>query len=423
VVNLGEIMTILELHREGLTISAIAERTGKDRKTVRKYIRHGLAVPSYQPRAARARVIDPYRCYVKERITALPELTASRLLREIRELGYTGGRTSLADVVREIRPRQPSFELRFETPAGRQAQVDFAYFEVEFDDAPGERRIVWLFALVLGHSRYLWARYVMHQDLVSVLRCHMAAFEHLGGVPTEILYDRMKTAVLGEAQDGPQHIVYNAKLVVLAQHYGFIPRACRAYRAQTKGKVERPYRYIRQDFFLGRRFRNLEDLNAQLTHWLDTVANVRVHGTTQRVVAEHFAEERAHLQRLPALAFDAVIRLERRISHDGMVSVAQNLYSVPDGTRKRVVEVQMTPSAVRLYEAGALLAVHPLLEGRYQRSLLPGHRSLHSGAARQTGRGQMITLTRPGERVAQRPLSVYEAIGWRLAHPHARARA
>ena len=89
--------------------------------------------------------------------------------------------------VREIRPRQPSFELRFETPAGRQAQVAFAYFEVVFDDAPTERRIVWLFALVLGHSRYLWARYVVHQDLVSVLRCHMAAFEHLGGVPKEFV--------------------------------------------------------------------------------------------------------------------------------------------------------------------------------------------------------------------------------------------
>jgi transposase len=123
---------------------------------------------------------------VKERITALPELTASRLLREVRELGYRGARTSLADVVRDFRPRLPSFELRFETPAGRQAQVDFA--------------------LVLGHSRYLWARYVVHQDLVSVLRCHLAAFEHLGGVPAEILYDRMKTAVLGEGQDEPQHI-------------------------------------------------------------------------------------------------------------------------------------------------------------------------------------------------------------------------
>lgn len=414
-VNLGEAMRILELYREGLTISAIAERTGKDRKTVRKYIRRGVAVPSYKPRVPRARVMDSYVSYVSERIKTFPELTASRLLREIRDLGYGGGRTSLADVVREIRPRLPSFELRFETPPGRQAQVDFAYFDVDFDDAPGQRQIVWLFSLVLGHSRYLWARYVLHQDLVSVLRCHMAAFEHLGGVPAEILYDRMKTAVLDEVQEEPKHIVYNAKLVALAQHYGFTPRACRAYRAKTKGKVERPYRYIRQDFFLGRRFRNLEDLNEQLRHWLDSVANVRVHGTTQRVVAEHFTEERAALQPLPALAFDAVIRLERRISHDGMVSVAQNFYSVPDGTRKRVVEVQMSPTQVRLYEAGALIAVHPLLEGRHQRSLLRGHRSVHRVPSGLVASGESVTLGHPGQRVSRRPLAIYDAIGQRLA--------
>ena len=106
-----------------------------------------------------------------------------------------------------------------------------------------------------------------------MLRCHIAAFEAIGGVPSEILYDRMKTAVTGEDDEG--HIVYNRSLIALAQHYGFLPRACRPYRAKTKGKVERPFRYIREDFFLGRTFRNLDDLNAQLGHWLDTVANVR----------------------------------------------------------------------------------------------------------------------------------------------------
>ena len=414
-VNLGEAMRILELHREGLTISAIAERTGKDRKTVRKYIQQGMSVPSYTPRAVRARVMDGYADYVRERITTFPELTSSRLLREARELGYRGGRTALADVVRAVRPRVPHFELRFETPPGRQAQVDFAHFEVAFEDAPGKCQIVWLFSLVLGHSRFLWARYVLHQDLATVLRCHLAAFADLGGAPAEILYDRMKTAVLGEAQEEPQHIVYNPKLVALAKHYGFAPRACRAYRAQTKGKVERPYRYVRQDFFLGRRFRNLQDLNAQLRHWLDTVANARLHGTTQRVVAEHFAEERPHLRPLPALAFDAVLRLERRISHDGMVSVAQNLYSVPDGTRKRVVEVQMSPTQVRLYEAGTLLAVHPVLEGRHQRSLLHGHRHLPRTGTGKATEHAVATLIAPGQRVARRPLDVYASIGAWLA--------
>jgi transposase len=227
------------------------------------------------------------------------------------------------------------FEVRFETAAGEQAQVDFAEFKVAFDDEPDRSHRVWLFAMVLGHSRLLWAQYVLHQDLGTVLRCHMEAFERFGGAPREILYDRMKTAVLGE-DTAERAIVYNSKLLALAAHYGFTPRACQPYRAQTKGKVERPYRYIRADFFMARRFANMADLNAQLQHWLSTVVNARVHGTTGRVVAEHYAEERAHLRALPAGRFDAVLRVQRRLSHEGCVSVDGNYYSVPDGTRRRV---------------------------------------------------------------------------------------
>ena len=144
----------------------------------------------------------------------------------------------------------------------------------------------------------------------------------IGTPPIEILYDRMKTAVIGEDDQG--HIAYNRSLLALAQHYRFQPRACRPYRAKTKGKVERPFSYIRQDFFLGRSFRNLEDLNAQLIDWLDTVANVRVHGTTQRIVAEAFAAEQPELQTLPEHRFDAVLKLERRVSHDGFVAIGGN---------------------------------------------------------------------------------------------------
>jgi transposase len=226
---------------------------------------------------------------VRERLSAFPELSIARLLREIRELGYPGGKTALGDFVRAVRPAAaPVFEVRFETEPGQQAQVDFAHFKVVFDEQPGVVRVVWLFSMVLGHSRYLFARFCLHQDLQTLLRLHIEAFEHFAGVPRQILYDRMKSAVLGEGED--QHIVYNASLLALASHYGFAPRACKAYRAKTKGKVERPFRYIRQDFFLGGHFANLEDLNAQLERWLSDVANARVHGTTDRVVAEHFAQ-------------------------------------------------------------------------------------------------------------------------------------
>jgi transposase len=411
VVNLRVLMMILELHRQGLSVSAISQRSGLDRKTVRKYIQGGLVAPRYKPRAARAGLVQPFHGYLRERLIQWPQLSGARLLREIRELGYAGAKTVLNDFLRQIRPPPaPAFEVRFETAAGQQAQVDFAEFRLSFAGEPGLQRKVWLFAMVLGHSRYLWAQFVLHQDLASVLRCHMEAFEHFGGVPRQILYDRMKSAVLGEPERD-QAIVYNAKLLACGAHYGFVPRACQPYRAQTKGKVERPYRYIRADFFMARQFADLADMNRQLRQWLDTVANVRVHGTTDRVVAQHFAQERAALQPLPAGRFDAVLRLERRVSSEGCVSVGGNYYSVPDGTRSRLLEVQTTAHQVRIHEDDKLIAVHALLQGRKQRSVLPGHRHLQR---QRRSRQALAQVGAPGHAVATRPLQVYELIARQL---------
>jgi hypothetical protein len=244
----------------------------------------------------------------------------------------------------------------------------------------------------------------------TVLRCHMAAFAAIGGIPNEILYDRMKTAVIGEAGGS---IVYNRALIDFARHYGFQPKACRPYRAKTKGKVERPYRYIREDFFLARSFRNLDDLNGQLRHWLDTVANPRVHATTQRVVNEAFAEEKPHLKMLPLAPFRSLLKLERRVSHEGMVSVGGNLYSVPDATRKRIVEVHTLADAVWIFEDGALIAAHPVLEGRNQRRVAPGHRK--TARIADPHRDTPILILRTGDVVATRPLDFYQAVGQRLA--------
>jgi transposase len=415
VIKLGEVVMIVDLQRQGLSVSAIAEHLGIDRKTVRKYIARGLEPPVYGPRQPRPRRIDPFIPYLRERVAAWPGLSGRRLWRELRERGYPGGYTAVTDVLRDLRPpAAPAFEVRFETPPGDQAQVDFAQFQVAFTDEPGTIRIVWLFSLVLGYSRFLWARFVLHQDLQTVLRCHLAAFASLGGVPNQILYDRMKTAVTGQDPEG--HIVYNRTLVDFARHHGYHPRACRPYRAKTKGKVERPYRYIREDFFLARSFRNLDDLNAQLGEWLETVANPRVHATTLRVVVEAFAEEKPQLQPLPPLPFRSVLRLERRVSHEGMVSVGGNYYSVPDTTRRRVLEVHALADEIQIFEAGQLIACHPVLEGRNQRRVAPGHRKAPASAVRRhAGADQPIVIGRAGEIVARRSLDFYEAVALRLA--------
>ena len=414
-IQLGELMMILELHRQGLSITAIARRTGRDPKTVRKYVERGLEPPVYGPRqVGRPNKLAPYLDYLRERIAAFPDLSAVRLTREIRERGYSGAYTAVKRFIAAIRPESlpKPFEVRFETPPGYQAQVDFARFVTFFTDEPESARIVWLFSLVLGHSRHIFARFVMHQDLQTLLRCHMLAFEAIGGVPIEILYDRMKTAVTGEDADG--HIIYNRSLIALGQHYGFIPRACRPYRAKTKGKVERPFSYIRQDFFLARSFRNLDDLNAQLDDWLASVANVRLHGTTQRIVSEAFAAERPELQPLPALPFDALLKLERRVSHDGLVSIGGNYYSVPDRTR-RIVEVHQLPDQIRILDQGRLVATHPVLEGRRQYRIDPAHRQGALTRPHRRSIVETVVFGRIGERVAHRSLAYYQAIGQSLA--------
>jgi transposase len=411
----GELFMIMDLHRQGLSVSSIARRLELDRKTVRKYIARGLEPPTYGPRAPRPQKVDAYVDFIRDRLRAFPQLSAVRLLREIQPLGFTGGYGSVKQAVRDLRPTPVvGFEHRFETAAGEQAQVDFAQFRTAFTRDPEQIVTLWVFTIVLGHSRFLWGEFVWHQDLLTVLRSHVRAFAALGGVPREILYDRMKTAVLDEVSDG---IIYNSRLQALAKHYGFVPRACAAYRAKTKGKVERPYRYIRQDFFLARTFEDIEDLNRQFREWLSTVANRRRHGTTHKPIAVAFETEGPLLQPLPQLPFNTVMALERGVSRDGMVQYNDNSYSVPDGVRSRSVEIQVSLSEVQIYAEGKLVAAHPLKDGRHERLLASGHRRWPPpGVRSKAQQSSTLILTLPGEQVARRPLEIYERIGAALAH-------
>ncbi|AMY72171.1 transposase (plasmid) [Frigidibacter mobilis] len=161
-------------------------------------------------------------------------------------MGYDGAYSTLTEYLRLIRPTVPrQFERRFETPRGPTGAGGLCQFQVEFTSEPGVLRKVWLFSMVLGHSRWLWGRFCPNQTLETVMRCHISAFGATGGACTEILYDRMKAAVIGE--DAAGVVTYNESLVALLAHYGSAPRACQPYRAKTKGKVERPFRYVRQD--------------------------------------------------------------------------------------------------------------------------------------------------------------------------------
>jgi transposase len=250
-------------------------------------------------------------------------------------------------------------------------------------------------------------QYAMRQDLGTTLRCHMLAFEHFGGTPHEIGYDRMKTAVLGEAADDTG-IACDAKLIGLSAHEAFKPRACKPSRAKTKGKIERPFRRVRANCALARRFANFDDLNRQRHARLDTAADARLHGSAGRIVDEHFAADCVSLKLLPAGRFDAMLRTVRRVSHEGLVSVGGNLYSVPDDTVEGVLELETTADCVRIYDGHRLMAVH---------ALLPGHRQARrSNTAPEVEKP--LRLQPPGHGVARKGREVYAAIAERASTPN-----
>ena len=203
--------------------------------------------------------------------------------------------------VRQVRP-QPGKEpvVRFETAPGRQGQVDFAEFRL-----PWGKRYALL--VVLGYSRLLWFQFYERQTMEVLMRGLEAAFAYCGGVPWELLFDQLKAVIIEDRRASAGELLRNAEFSRFSRHCDFVIRACRPYRAQTKGKVERPVRYLRDGFFYGREFVSDEDLNDQALHWLETVANVRVHGTLKEVPLVRFERERLLLGPLAERPYSGVL--------------------------------------------------------------------------------------------------------------------
>ena len=284
---------------QGMTKTELAERFGISRQTIHRWIRSGeldrdlsAAGVRYSPRAPAPTKLDPYRAIILSRLGEYPELTAVRLFDEIRAAGYPGGYTQVKEYIRKVRPRPPEEPVvRFETPPGHQGQVDFADFRLPW----GKR---YAFLVVLGFSRVLWLQFFSRKTMQHVFEGLEAAFTFFGGVPRELLFDQMKAVIIKDERDAGGRISENIEFLRFAHHWDFRVRACRPYRAKTKGKVERPVSYVRSSFFYGRTFTSDEDLDRQARHWLDHVANVRVHGTLKERPVDRFEHERDLLKPL-----------------------------------------------------------------------------------------------------------------------------
>lgn len=283
-IKLEEWVDVVALHRQGLSIRAIARRLGISRNAVRRALRRGG--PPVYVRPPRPSKLDPYKDYLLQRLTGFPELSAAALFDEIKALGYTGGVSILKDFTKPHRVRRREPAVRFETAPGLQAQADWA--DLGTHPIAGKPTPLYLFVMVLGYSRAIYAHATTSSGAEAFLDCHARAFESFGGMPAEILYDNAKVVVLSRNRNGAR---FNPRLLDFAGRFGFAPKLCRPYRAQTKGKVERSIGFIRDRFFVGRSFTGLDDLNGQLAFWLDSHANQRIHATTGERPVDRLARE------------------------------------------------------------------------------------------------------------------------------------
>jgi transposase len=372
--SVEERFMIKHLHRMGLSISEIARRTGHDRKTVRKVIRGGL-IPQAKPRKARERKIVPYVPYLLERIE-VGVLNAHKLYQEIRDLGYPGRETQVRVFVQPHRERKRGqATVRFETKPGEQAQVDWGHFGHIVHQ--GKRRRLYAFIMTLGWSRAMYLEFTVSMDLAWWLRCHVHAFHYLGGATREILHDNLKTAVISHSSNGA--VRWTPRYLDFADYYGFAPRACRPYRAQTKGKVESGVRYVRGNFWPGLNFTDLADLNGQALAWLNRVANVRIHGTTGVVPLQRLPDE-GLMPIHDKPDYDTSLVTHRRCSRDCLISFEGNFYSVPANyaTQQVLVRVSEAGQLSVLNQQGEVIACHRLTVGSNQRVVVAEHyKDLH----------------------------------------------
>jgi transposase len=271
--RLEEWVDIVSRHAAGQSIKSIARELGISRNTVRATLRRE-GPPRYERRVAPSK-LDPHKDYLIARLAEFPELSAKRLLAEIRAQGYAGGISILKDFTRPYRVPRRDPVVRFETPPGQQAQCDFG--ELGIHEVCGVRTRIHLFVMVLGFSRYMYVEAVTDARSQSFLACHARAFAYFGGMPREVLYDNAKVVALEHSRTV---VTFNEALLDFAGRFAFRPRLCRPARPQTKGKVERMIGYVKDAGLTGRTFLDLADMNAQLMAWLDAEANVREHATT-----------------------------------------------------------------------------------------------------------------------------------------------
>ncbi|MBC7348098.1 MAG: IS21 family transposase, partial [Clostridia bacterium] len=350
-------MDIFELKAQGYSIRKIAAMTGHSRNTIKKYL-YAEEIPKRKPAPPRPSKLDPYKALIRHLVVEKGIDNCEVLLRKLREQGYTGGKSILKDYVRSLRPpKEAPAVMRYETPPGELAQVDFGV--LKYQDAAEAVKHVYCFVMTLCYSRDMYVEFVPRADLETFIQCHIRALEHFGGVPRRCLYDNAKIVRVGT--DGAGRPIWHPVLLDLAKVLGFLPAVCRPYRAQTKGKVESGIKYVKRNFWPGREFVDLDDLNRQALAWCWEVGQRR-HGTTGRRPCDLRREEK--LLPLPEPSRLAVFLVSRRrVQRDGFVAYEGVRYGVPANLAGREVEIRIVGAYLEFSYHGQVVASHHRVMG------------------------------------------------------------
>jgi transposase len=395
---------------ERVPIAEIARRLDLDRKTVRRCLRDTAWRPYHRPGRPETTLLTAHAEYLRERAEQV-DYSAQILFQELRQRGYRGSYETVKLFVRPLRAVRLAAEralIRFETPPGRQSQIDWGWARVPFRHTSAVRHI---FVLTLGFSRRRYYQPCLNEALPQFLDAHEHAFEYFGGHTREHLYDRPRTVCQGTAEG---RVLWNSTFRSFADYWGFEPRLCQPYRAQTKGKVESGVKYFRRNFLPGRTFVDDVDLDEQLRQWMTEIADQRIHGTTHERPIDRFGEEHRHLVSTaghPSFRLEA--RQPRVVAEDYLVSFETNRYSVPFTLIGQAVEVLRGAGRLLIFHRGTVVAEHPELAGKYQLRILPEH---GPGAIARTARRvhssrrALSSASTPFAEVEVRDLAVYDTL-------------
>jgi transposase len=357
---------IKALEKNGLTPLQIAGELCLDPRTVY----HWLAQEKFRPRKVSLRFskLDPFKGDISRMLAAHP-YSAAQVYQRLQETGFNGSYTIVKEYVKKIRPRRREAFLKLAFAPGECAQVDWgSYGSVRVGET---RRRLSFFVMVLCFSRMMYVEFTVSQTMEHFLACHQNAFNFFGGVPARVMVDNLKSAVLkriiGRAP------VFNPKYLDFANHYGFTIAPCNVGKGNEKGRVENGVGYIKKNFMAGRDIPNFEAVNPGARQWLDTIANVRIHGETRKKPLELFCEENPRLRPPPPYPYDIAHISQVRASSQFRVTLDTNRYSVPAEYAGTNLTLKTYPDRLCLYRDEKLLARHTRSYDRYRDFEHPDH--------------------------------------------------